>query len=49
MNIFESFGCIMLGFAPKLCALEKAWNVGVVKSYKVRKVIEEEKVFTNVP
>jgi hypothetical protein len=41
MDIFESFGWIVLGFVPTLCALEIAWKVGgIVKKYKVK---EEEK------
>ena len=47
MDISESFGWIILGFVPTLCALEIAWKVGVVKKYKARKV-EQEKVSTNV-
>lgn len=49
MDISESFGWIILGFVPTLCALEIAWKVGVVKKYKARKVEGEEKVSTNVP
>jgi hypothetical protein len=46
MDISESFGWIILGFVPTLCALEIVWKVGVFKKYKVKK---EEKVSTNVP
>ncbi|MFL6399163.1 MAG: hypothetical protein ACJ72J_06235 [Nitrososphaeraceae archaeon] len=46
MDILESFGWIVLGFIPTLCALEIAWKLGAVKKYKV-KGEERKKVFTN--
>jgi hypothetical protein len=49
MDISESFGWIMLGFVPTLCASEIALKVRVVKKYKVKEVVEEEKVSINAP
>jgi hypothetical protein len=43
MNIFESFGWIIVGFLPTLCALEIACKVGAVKKqYKKKKLVVEE-------
>ena len=42
MDISESFGWIMLGFVPTLCASEIALKVRVVKKYKVKEVVVEE-------
>jgi hypothetical protein len=47
MDILESFGWIVLGFVPTMCALKIAWKVGVVKEYNVKEE-EENKVSTNV-
>jgi len=47
MDILESFGWIVLGFIPTICALKIAWKVGVVKKYDV-KTEEEKRVSTNV-
>jgi hypothetical protein len=47
MDILESFGWIILGFLPTLCALEIAWKLGSVKKYKVKQE-EKKKVSTNV-
>ena len=46
MDILESFGWIVLGFIPTMCALKIAWKVGVVEKYDV-KTEEEKKVSTN--
>jgi hypothetical protein len=48
MDIFESFGWIILGFLLTLCALEIAWKVGGAKNYKVKKVVEEENISANL-
>ena len=48
MEILESFGWIVLGFVPTLCALKIAWKVGVTKKYDVQKE-QEKKVSANVP
>jgi hypothetical protein len=48
MDILESFGWIVLGFVPTLCALEIAWKLGAVKKYK-RKEEKKKKVSINVP
>lgn len=48
MDVLESFGWIVLGFVPTLCALEIAWKLGAVKKYKVKEE-ERKKVSTNVP
>jgi hypothetical protein len=43
MNIFESFGWIIVGFLPTLCALDIAYKVGAVKKkYKKKKAVVEE-------
>ena len=47
MEILESFGWIVLGFVPTMCALKIAWKVGVVKKYNI-KVEQEKKVSANV-
>jgi hypothetical protein len=47
MEILESFGWIVLGFVPTMCALKIAWKVGVVKKSNV-KVEQEKKVSANV-
>jgi hypothetical protein len=49
MDILESFGWIILGFLPTLCALEIAWKVEAAKKYNLKKVVEEENVPTNLP
>jgi hypothetical protein len=49
MDILESFGLIVLGFVPTICALEIACKVGIVKKYKIKGEGEgEKKVSTNV-
>jgi hypothetical protein len=45
MDILESFGWIVLGFIPTMCALKIAWKVAVVRKYDIK---EEKKVSTNV-
>jgi hypothetical protein len=47
MEILESFGWIVLGFVPTMCALKIAWKVGIVKKSNV-KVEQEKKVSANV-
>jgi hypothetical protein len=47
MDILESFGWMVLGFVPTICALTIAWKVGVVRKYNVKEK-EEKKVSTNV-
>jgi hypothetical protein len=47
MEILESFGWIVLGFVPTMCALKIAWKGGVVKKSNV-KVEQEKKVSANV-
>ena len=47
MDILESFGWVVIGFIPPMCALEIAWKVGVVKKYNVKQK-QKEKVSTNV-
>jgi hypothetical protein len=48
MEILESFGWMVLGFVPTICALKIAWKVGVTKKYDVQKE-QEKKVSANVP
>jgi hypothetical protein len=45
MDILESFGWIVLGFVPTICALTMAWKVG---SQKIQYKRERKKVSTNV-
>src|SRR5204863_99916 len=47
MDISESFGWIMLGFVPTLCASEIALKVRVVKKYKVKEVVVAEELVEN--
>jgi hypothetical protein len=48
MEILESFGWIVLGFVPTICALKIAWKVCVTKKYDVQKE-QQKKVSSNVP
>ena len=48
MEMLESFGWILLGFVPTMCALKIAWKAGVVKEYK-EKSEQEKNVSANVP
>ena len=47
MDTLESFGWIVLGFMPTMCALKIAWKVGAVKKYDIKQK-QKEKVSTNV-
>lgn len=47
MDMLESFGWVVVGFIPTMCALKIAWKLGVVEKYDVKKK-EEKKVSTNV-
>jgi hypothetical protein len=47
MEILETFGWIVLGFVPTMCALKIAWKGGIVKKHKV-KAEQDKTVSTNV-
>ena len=47
MDMLESFGWVVVGFIPTMCALKIVWKVGVVKKYDVKEE-EKKKVSTNV-
>ncbi len=47
MDMLESFGWVVVGFIPTMCALKIAWKVGLVKKYDVKQK-QKEKVSINV-
>jgi hypothetical protein len=46
MEMLESFGWMMLGFVPTMCALKIAWKICVDKKYIVKEK-QEKKVPAN--
>jgi hypothetical protein len=49
MDILGSFGWIVLGFVPTMCALKIASKADVVRKYKVKEKEQDKKVAANVP